>query len=590
MNNFFPVFYPGMAKMAEHAILFAIIIFLRPLIRRYCGSKWVEFLWLTLLARILFFGIDNTFSILSLIRSLLNKVDIPPFQHLSAISQTASHEAAENIKDIIKITSHNQAAPPTIKKAAVLLRNSVSGIFILFTGFSYFRFLHLIKQRARKVIRPDIAEKIEKIKKQIKVKDKITIHIAEDRSPLLYGLRNYKILVPRIILEEEMDHLESVLLHEISHAKRKDNWKLLLLSISRSLFWYNPIVHLLSVEWHRDIELACDEHVLKFKGKQFLSSYVETLINLGRFTLVRNAGSKTYFAQMSSTISLKKRILHICHSDLKKNFTSVFLKLLFPLLLLNIISGSLFGTGQEPLKYDIVHMNSDAEGYQIALWDNTGEEFLVNGKEAATENHAAVSLIKIPVSLALLESETITIGDSILPWDGSRQPYKLWEQDQDLSSALAYSVNWYFLQEIRIIGSGYMQDFLRTLDYGRKRGPIRTESDFLSQIETTPLAQTYFMERFLSRKLDCSVENQKHLKNLLYQGTYQGYKVYGKTGSALDQTGTTSGWFSGFAERGDNRIAFSFYHPHRDGNEIKHYVIGLFENASIEKDVSTHGP
>ena len=94
-------------------------------------------------------------------------------------------------------------------------------------------------------------------------------------SPFILGL-----LRPRIYLPSGLDEAtkRNVLAHENAHLKRLDHlWKplgFLLLSIH----WFNPVMWLAYTLLCRDIELACDEKVIKKLDKPAVRAYSESLV------------------------------------------------------------------------------------------------------------------------------------------------------------------------------------------------------------------------------------------------------------------------------------------------------------------------
>lgn len=95
-------------------------------------------------------------------------------------------------------------------------------------------------------------------------------------SPFILGVFKPKIYIPSSIDEENIKH---VLLHEKSHLKRKDHlWKplgFLLLSV----YWFNPVMWVAYILLCRDIELACDEKVIKEMEKEEIKAYSEALLS-----------------------------------------------------------------------------------------------------------------------------------------------------------------------------------------------------------------------------------------------------------------------------------------------------------------------
>lgn len=78
----------------------------------------------------------------------------------------------------------------------------------------------------------------------------------------------YGVLRPRILLPADFDHRYTeaeralVLCHERLHIRRGDLFANLLAALMRSLFWFNPLMHLASRLHRLDQELACDAAVI----------------------------------------------------------------------------------------------------------------------------------------------------------------------------------------------------------------------------------------------------------------------------------------------------------------------------------------
>ncbi len=85
---------------------------------------------------------------------------------------------------------------------------------------------------------------------------------------------------PRIYLPSSLDAGDRamILLHERAHLKRRDHlWKplgFLLLSV----YWFHPVLWVVYVLLCRDIELACDERVLRQQGSDIKKDYASALL------------------------------------------------------------------------------------------------------------------------------------------------------------------------------------------------------------------------------------------------------------------------------------------------------------------------
>ena len=88
------------------------------------------------------------------------------------------------------------------------------------------------------------------------------------------------IIKPRIYLPFKMNgqYLEHVVAHEQAHVCRKDHWWKPLGFLLLMIHWFNPLMWLAYVLLCRDIELACDEKVIKELGNEQRGDYTQALV------------------------------------------------------------------------------------------------------------------------------------------------------------------------------------------------------------------------------------------------------------------------------------------------------------------------
>jgi beta-lactamase regulating signal transducer with metallopeptidase domain len=97
---------------------------------------------------------------------------------------------------------------------------------------------------------------------------------------LAVGLIKPRIILPRSMGMNDKRLLGYVLTHEYYHIKRCDAlWKLLL-TFALCVHWFNPMVWVMFILVNRDLELACDEMVIRRFGMETKTAYAYTLIGL----------------------------------------------------------------------------------------------------------------------------------------------------------------------------------------------------------------------------------------------------------------------------------------------------------------------
>ncbi|MBR5095223.1 MAG: M56 family metallopeptidase [Oscillospiraceae bacterium] len=95
-------------------------------------------------------------------------------------------------------------------------------------------------------------------------------------SPFILGIVRPTVYLPSSLSEEEQRY---VLAHERAHLRRLDHiWKPLGFLIL-SIHWFDPFCWLAYVLLCRDIELACDEKVIRELGRTERAAYSQTLLN-----------------------------------------------------------------------------------------------------------------------------------------------------------------------------------------------------------------------------------------------------------------------------------------------------------------------
>lgn len=96
------------------------------------------------------------------------------------------------------------------------------------------------------------------------------------QSPFVLGLVKPKIYLPYSISEGDIAH---VIAHENAHLKRKDHLVKPLAFLILSVYWFNPVLWAAYVLLCRDIELACDERVVRELDTEERKDYSTALLN-----------------------------------------------------------------------------------------------------------------------------------------------------------------------------------------------------------------------------------------------------------------------------------------------------------------------
>lgn len=95
-------------------------------------------------------------------------------------------------------------------------------------------------------------------------------------SPFILGIMRPRIYLPLSLGGQDLD---CVLAHERAHLARRDHWWKPLGFVLLALYWFNPLLWLAYVLFCRDVELACDERVVKTLSASQRADYSQALLS-----------------------------------------------------------------------------------------------------------------------------------------------------------------------------------------------------------------------------------------------------------------------------------------------------------------------
>ena len=99
-------------------------------------------------------------------------------------------------------------------------------------------------------------------------------------TPLTYGIFRPVIVMPQDTEWENLKQIQHILLHEYVHICRYDTAIKMVSALALCIHWFNPLVWVMYILLNRDIELSCDESVVRKLGLSEKTIYANMLINM----------------------------------------------------------------------------------------------------------------------------------------------------------------------------------------------------------------------------------------------------------------------------------------------------------------------
>ncbi len=321
------------------AVIILAVIVIRVLAVNLLPKKTFLALWGIAVVRLLLpFSIPSAFSVYSLIGS-----------HIPAANPTKGPQAVGALP--VEITGQITAVPGNISNVTspVSVWVIVWAVGVLVCALFFTIAYHKCRQEFQMSLPIDNGF-IQNWLSTHRLKRSISIRQSSRFStPLTYGVFHPVILMPTSTEWENTKTLQYILAHEYIHIWRFDGITKLVLIVVLCVHWFNPLVWAMYILANRDIELSCDEAVVRLFGESTKAAYARTLISMEE--------TRISFAPLCSNFS-KNAIEERITAIMKYKKTSIFSFVLALSLIFGATTAFATSAQQEP-DYSITDENGN---------------------------------------------------------------------------------------------------------------------------------------------------------------------------------------------------------------------------------------
>ncbi len=336
------------------SLLILVLLLGKRLLQDKISRQWQYYIWLIVILRLLLpFGPKT---------SLLGEIPLPrngiyygmPKEH------TLADKVLQPLKDMNESTKYapkndsipdsNLAdgqensnslskdlaeAPPLQDMKSLLIRHIwliwlMTALGMLIRKITIYQsFVRYLNAGASPVSHMDILDRLFTAAEEAGVKKPVELSVNPlISSPLLIGFFHPCIVLPSADIPEK--DFRYIVMHELTHYKRRDMFYQWLVQLTVCLHWFNPLVHLMCREIAKAREFSCDEAVLAKMGHEHAQDYGKTLLDAmaaigtykehsGAVTLSENKqllkerlGAIMNFGKSSKPIRLLTGVLTLC--------------------------------------------------------------------------------------------------------------------------------------------------------------------------------------------------------------------------------------------------------------------------------------
>ncbi len=439
------VFSSILLMSAAGSVLSLLLLLLKPVTKRIFSPKWQYYIWITVLIVMI---LPVSFSLPPKPSELTGRHGI---QATNEVTDNMTHQEQSEATVVQNVMPKVKTAPDIqIPRNMIFYLSAlwILGAILVLTHkiIKYLLFLKVINKNSR----ADTA--LKNIRKRLTVRRTKMLD-----APLIVGLFKPVLFLPDTEIKE--DHLNYILMHELTHYRRHDllyKWFAMLVS---SVHWFNPLVYIVSKQIDEACEISCDFEVAANLSEQGKNSYMEMILDM---LLNSENQQRLLTTQMASNKGiLKRRFTMIKNMSKSKKYfaiTGVCAAIM-------ILCAAVFVSGL----YNAKFVNSNKLPYSGDEVTGHKTNFLLIGKDegeradsillvSLDKNDNAISTLSIPRNtLIKTDNENIRISELYSAENGSQKTMNI------IQDTLSVKVHYYAEVDLNVLEK--VVDILGGIDF-----------------------------------------------------------------------------------------------------------------------------
>lgn len=383
------IFKSILVTSAVGSILSLLLLLLKPITRRWFGSTWQYYAW-SLVLIVMMLPVT--------IRLPQTTTNTAPYISLNTEQTFTNQTVQTNLETLqqkpiptVETKSLGQSTANVLQNIPFKITDVMCYIWLigllLILGINLIRyliFLQAIHKNSVKIYCPGVDRN--KI---------ITRKTSMIDAPLMVGIFSPLLLLPDIQMSEE--NLKYILLHELTHYRRRDLWYKWFAMLVNTVHWFNPFTYIVSRQIDEECEISCDLSVVSNMNETEKKGYMNTIL-----ALVSQTGTTTklFTTAMASNKNEIKRRFTMIKNTTKKSKIAILCSVIIACIILCtsvFASGVLSNKTQSPDLHKPLEVSSVTENQTNILLIGVD-----GGEQMRADTLMLLSLNKANNSLAVL--------------------------------------------------------------------------------------------------------------------------------------------------------------------------------------------
>ncbi len=282
------------------AIIIGALLAMMPVLRKRYHAKWRYAVWLVIAARLLLpvnitlpqapINIELPNEIITLSNSISAEVESTVLNNSASgepvvfTNQVAVPPVAGTLTPPAQPPIAALQPPPTHPPSLTIIE--IAGIIWLNGAIAYLLVQLLMYQIFLYKLKTSKTQPVPAFIKETAWQIGVDTGVCNLPEPVITSAADAPVLIgvfrPRVLLPHgkyNAEEITFILRHELVHYRRKDMLYKFALMAASALHWFNPFVHLMAARASKDIELACDDDVIRSLSGDARAGYGDTILS-----------------------------------------------------------------------------------------------------------------------------------------------------------------------------------------------------------------------------------------------------------------------------------------------------------------------
>ena len=284
MNTVLKIF---LSMSCSGGLLILALLLGKGFLKNKISRQWQYYIWLVVILRLLLpFGpeaslLGKTYRAVDQAITQASPLQRQPYTSDDLISAVEMGQENENVNP----SAEDLNAVRPLRDVGVLLTEHVwliwlvAALVLLIRKVTIYQgFVRYLNAGLTPVSDMEILDRLSVVAEWAGIKKPVELCVSPlISSPLLTGFFHPCIILPGTDISEK--DFQNIVLHELTHYKRRDMFYKWLVQVTVCLHWFNPLVYCMSREIARACEFSCDEAVLAKIGCGSAQDYGKTLLD-----------------------------------------------------------------------------------------------------------------------------------------------------------------------------------------------------------------------------------------------------------------------------------------------------------------------